>query len=127
MIALVYNVSSQKNKYFFWYLKNLLEFYSIRYEQVIILGYFNMETENKVMKDFLLKHTFYNMIKQNTCSKGNGGLCIDLLITNSKLSYLETNSFETALSDHMIYTILKTKIWKVWIKEIDISQFQTIW
>ena len=91
-------------------MKNLLEFYSIRYEQVIILGYFNMETENKVMKDFLLKHTFYNMIKQNTCSKGNGGLCIDLLITNSKLSYLETNSFETALSDHMIYTILKTKI-----------------
>ena len=52
------------------------------------------------------------MIKQNTCSKGNGDLCIDLLITNSKFSFLETNSFETALSDHMIYIILKTKFKK---------------
>ena len=52
------------------------------------------------------------MIKQDTCSKGDGGLCIDLLITNSKFSFLETNSFETGLSDHMIYTILKTKFEK---------------
>ena len=52
------------------------------------------------------------MMKQNTCSKGDEGLCIDLLITNSKFSFLETNSFETDLSDHSIYTILKTKFEK---------------
>ena len=45
--------SSQKNKYFIWYLTNLLEFYSTRYEEVIILGDFYTEAENKVMKDFL--------------------------------------------------------------------------
>ena len=50
------------------------------------------------------------MIKQNTCSKGDEGLCIDLLITNSKFLFLETNSFETGLSDQMIYTILNTKL-----------------
>ena len=42
------------------------------------------------------------MMKQNTCSKGDEGLCTDLLITNSKFSFLETNSFETGLSDHII-------------------------
>ena len=66
------------------------------------------------MKSFLQKHTFYNIMKQNTCFKGDGGSCIDLLITNSKFSFMKTNSFETGLSDHhhMIYTILKTKFEK---------------
>ena len=53
LIALIYNAPSQKNKYFFWYLTNLLEFYSNWYDKVIILGHFNIEAENKVMKDFL--------------------------------------------------------------------------
>ena len=54
------------------------------------------------------------MMKQNTCFKGDGGSRIDLLITNSKFSFLKTNSFETGLNDHhhMIYTILKTKFVK---------------
>ena len=52
------------------------------------------------------------MMKQNTCSKGDGGLSIDLLTTNVKFSFLETNSFKTGLSDHIIHTILKTKFKK---------------
>ena len=90
---------------------NLLEFYLIRYEEVIILVNFNIEAEIKAMKDFLQEHTFYNMMKQNTCFKVDGGLCIDLLSTNSKFFFMKANSFETGLSNHhiMIYTILKTK------------------
>ena len=49
---------------------------------IIILGSFNIEVENKAMKDFLQEHTFYNMMKQNTCFKGDGGSFIDLLIRN---------------------------------------------
>ena len=83
-------------------------------EKLIILGDFKIEVENKVMKSFLQEHTFYNIMKQNTCFKGDGGSCIDLLITNSKFSFMKANSFETGLSDHhhMIYTILKTKFEK---------------
>ena len=36
-------------KQIFWYLTNLLEFYSTWYEKVIILGHFNIDAENKVM------------------------------------------------------------------------------
>ena len=91
------------------------------YEKVIVLGDFNIEAENKAMKDFLQEHTFYNMMKQNTCFKGDRGSCIDLLITNSKFSFMKTNSFETGLSDHnhMIYTILKTKF--------DDSNYKPFW
>ena len=42
------------------------------------------------MKDFLQEHTFYNMMKQNACFKGDGGLSIDLLIINSKFSFMKT-------------------------------------
>ena len=40
------------------------------------------------------------MIKQNICFKGDGGSYIDLLIINSKFSFMKANSFETGLSDH---------------------------
>ena len=40
-------------------------------EKVISLGDFNIEAENKVMKSFLEEHRFYNMMKQNTCFKGD--------------------------------------------------------
>ena len=113
---------------------NLLEFYSTRYEKVIVLGDFNIEAENKAMKDFLQEHTFYNMMKQNTCFKGDAGSCIDLLITHSKFLFMKTNSFETGLSDHhhVIYTILETKFEKFEpkkliyrnFKQFDIEQFK---
>ena len=50
-------------------------------------------------------------MKHNTYFQGDGGSCIDLLITNSKFWFMKTNSFKIGLSDHhhMIYTILKTK------------------
>ena len=55
-----------------------------------------MEAENKAMKDFLQEDTFYNMMKQNTFFKGDGGLNIDLLIKTSKLLLIKTNYFENS-------------------------------
>ena len=49
------------------------------------------------------------MMKQRTCFKGDGGSCIDLLITKSKFSFMKTNTFETGLSDHIICYILFSK------------------
>ena len=84
---------------------NLLEFYSTRYEKVIMIGNFNILAENKVMKDFLQEHTLYNMMKQNTGFNGDGGLCIDLLFTNSKFllasnkeNYCLERSFELIIN-----------------------------
>ena len=126
LVASIYKAPSQENKYFLWYLTNLLEFYSTRYEKVIVLADFNIKAENKGMKDFLQEDTFYNMMKQNTCFKGDGGLRIDLLITNSKFSFMKTNSFESSLSDHhhIIYTILKTKFEKFEPKKLIYRNFK---
>ena len=66
------------------------------------------------MKSFLQQHTFYKMMKQNTCFKSDEGSSMDLLITNSKFSFMKANSFETCLIDHhhMIHTTLKSKFEK---------------
>ena len=126
LVASIYKAPSQENKYFLWYLTNLFEFCSTRYEKVILLGDFNIEAENKAMKDFLQERTFYNMMKPNTCFKGDGGSYIDLLITNSKFSFMKTNSFESSLSDHhhIIYTILKTKFEKFEPKKLIYRNFK---
>ena len=60
------------------------------------------------------------MMKQNTFLKGGGGLCIDLLIKNSKLSLMKIVSFENGLSDHphMKNTIIKTKFKKFGPKKL---------
>ena len=55
LIVLIYYAPSQKNKYFFWYLTTLLEFYFIRYEKVIIFDHFNIETESKNHEGFPLE------------------------------------------------------------------------
>ena len=59
------------------------------------------------------------MMKQNIRFRGDGGLCIDLLITNSKFSFMKTNSFEIGLRDHHHLYYSSNKIWKVWTEEID--------
>ena len=41
----------------------------------------------------------HNLIKGHTCFKGKGSL-IDLILTNRKFSFTNTQSFETGLSDH---------------------------
>ena len=129
LVASIYNATSRKNKYFLWYLANLLELYSTRYENVISLGDCNIEAENKVIKDFLYEHTFYNMMKQNTCFKR--WLRFVHTFTNSNFEiFLYEDKFLWNwfgwLSSYDIY-YSQNKIWKVWTEEIKISQFQTIW
>ena len=51
LVASIYKAPFKENKYFCWYLTNLLELYSNWYEDIVIPGDFNIEAENKVMKN----------------------------------------------------------------------------
>ena len=65
------------------------------------------------MLTFLNEHDLINLIKNNTCFKGEGSF-IDLVLTNQKYSFKKSTSFETSLSDHhhLIYSMLKTRFHK---------------
>ena len=85
------------------------DYFSVSYDNHVIIGDFNLEPSTGLLKHFMNNNAIYNLIKVNTCFKGKG-TCIDLILTNRKYSFENTNAFETGLSDHhhMIYTMLKS-------------------
>ena len=49
-----------------------------------------------------------NLIKENTCFKVQRS-CMDLLLTNKRFSFKNSNSYETGISDHQLLIHLKLK------------------
>ena len=104
----IYKPPSQSNQYFLDLLGDLLDFYSQDYDNKVILGDFNLEPSNPSIISFMNNQNLFNLVKSNTCFKGEGS-CIDLILTNRKYSFKNTCSFETGLSDHhhLIYFVIK--------------------
>ena len=115
----IYRPPQQNSGYFVEEISKLIDTYS-RYENVIVLGDFNLEPGDKALSSIIQDHDLYNMIKKPTCFKSSNGRCIDLIFTNRKHSFMHSKSFETGFSDHhhMIYTILKTTFTKLPPKKI---------
>ena len=108
LVISVYRPPSQKSEYFLNELDKMSDYFSVSYDNHVIMGDFNLEPSTVLLKHFMNKNAFYNLIKVSTSFKGKG-TCIDLILTNRKYSFKNTNTFGTGLSDHhhMIYTMLK--------------------
>ena len=80
------------------------------YENVIVLGDFDLEPGDIAFASLVQDHSLYNVSKHPTCFKSAKGRCIDLMFRNWRHSFMHSKSFETGFSDHhhMIYTIPKT-------------------
>ena len=65
------------------------------------------------MMNLLTEHDLINLIKSNTCFKGEGS-CIALILTNRNCSYKNSTSFETGLNVHhcLICSMVKTTFHK---------------
>ena len=106
----IYRPPSTNEELFIDNLNRIVDFYSSNYDNVLILGDFNMDTSNKLLIPFLESQQLYSLNKNPTCFKSVNGNCIDLLLTNKNRSFKHTNVFETGMSDHhlMIYTMFRT-------------------
>ena len=109
----IYWPPSQNSEFFLNSLTNIIDHFTKRFDNYIIIGDFNLEPSNATVKHFLGSNGLYTLIKGHTCFKGKGSL-IDLILINRKFSFKNTQSFETGLSDHhhMVYTMLKTTFQK---------------
>ena len=78
------------------------------------------------MMTFLNEHDLISLIQNNTCFKGEGSYT-DLILTNRKSSFKNSNSFEISLSDHhhLIYSMLKTTFHKEEPKTLIYCDYQT--
>ena len=87
-----------------------LDTYS-NYDKYLLAGDFNTEETNQVLEEFLFEHHVKNLVKEPTCFKSlDNPSCIDLLLTNSPLSFQNTTTVTTGLSDFhkMVVTVMKT-------------------
>ena len=106
-------------QYFLDYLSNIIDYNSNVYDNLIVIGGFNLEPIQVYLETFMKTHNYFNLIKNNTCFKRPGS-CIDLILTNRKHCFQGTSSFETGLSDHhhLIYSILKSTFEKEEPKQV---------
>ena len=87
----------------------MIDFFTNKYENYLIIGDLNIELSDHSLKAFLNSNNLYNLIKGNTCFKDKGS-CINLFLTNRKYTVKFSGSYETGISDHlhMICTMLKS-------------------
>ena len=81
-VIAIYTPPSRCKNYFITELTKMLDKCRGSYENTVILGDFNMQPTNQMLKTFLEDNTFVNLIKSNTCFKLKPGSCIDLILTN---------------------------------------------
>ena len=81
------------------------------YDKFLLAGDFNTEETSEFLEDFLFEHHAKNLVKDATCFKSiENPSCIDLFITNSPLSFQNTTTVTTGLSDYhrLVVTVMKT-------------------
>ena len=115
LVIAIYTPPSQCKNYFITELTKMLDKCRGSYENTVILGDFNMQPTNQILKTFLEDNSFVNLIKSNTCFKSKPGSCIDLILTNKPKSFQNSDVMETGVSDHhtLIFSFLKTNFTKM--------------
>ena len=108
----VYRPLSQNSEYFLNELDKMIDYFSVSYDNHVIIGEFTLEPSTGLLKNFMNSNALYNLnnlIKVDTYFKGKG-TCIDLILSNGKCSFKNTNIFENGLIDNqrMIYTLLNS-------------------
>ena len=111
LFVFIYRPPNQNLPYFIETLSNQIDFYSVKYDNVIVTGDFNELCTSTEISSFMTKHDLQSLLTTPTCFKSVNGRCIDLILTNRKDRFRITSSLETGLSDHhhLVYSMLKTK------------------
>ena len=89
LLIRLYNSSSVCEKEFLLHLNKAHNFFSTKYENITLIGDFNMQPENKNLKVFRDLNQLEHLILKPTCYKGKTASKIDLIITNHKTSFMK--------------------------------------
>ena len=69
MFICIYRPPVQNKQYFLENLSMIVDYYSIIFDNHIILGDFNMEPNSQILISFMQSLNLFNIIKSNTCFK----------------------------------------------------------
>ena len=107
-----YRPPTQCSKKYYSEISKVLDQFSLVYDNVLLTGDFNEETTQVNTKSFLESYDLSNLVKNPTCYKSlTNPSCIDLFLTNKKLSFKHTTTIDMGISDfhRMIVTSFKFK------------------
>ena len=116
-----YKPPSQNELSFINEIKLSLKFFSSSCENFLLLGDFNLSTENPNFKNLHNSFDLESLIKIPTCYKSlSSPTSIDLMLTNKKNFFMKSTTFETGMSDFhkLTTTILRKTISKGNAKKI---------
>ena len=84
-----------------------LDVLSSKYENIIIIGDFNLEPKESAMIDFCQAYNMENLINNFTCYKNpNKPTCIDLMLTNKPRFFNNSSVVETGPSNFLKMTLV---------------------
>ena len=94
----------------------------------MLVGDFNAEVGEVVLKHFMKLYDLKNLVKENTCFKSaENPSCVDLFLTNCSTSFQHTYVISSGISGHkMIITVLKTTFKKAKPKEIIYRSYKNL-
>ena len=126
----IYRPPDMSQNYFFNHLSRIIDFYSTKYERIIIMGDFNVEPTDPSMINLCDSYDLFNLVKEPTCFKGPPK-CYDLILTNCKHNFQNTQTLTTGFSDFhkMTVTVLKTEFIKpnpIQINYRDYKKFNSV-
>ena len=126
----IYRPPCTQKQYFIDNLSRVVDCYSTKYDNIIILGDFNMEPSDDHMVSLFNSFNLYNLVKECTCFKGPPK-CYDLILTNRKHNFQNTLAVTTGFSDFhkLTITVLKTEYVKgdpIYISYRDYKNYNSV-
>ena len=114
LILGTYKPPSQNEPTYVSEIQKLLTYYRSSYDNILLLGDFNMSFSNKNMKDLCDMFELNHLIKDPTCSKSPNPSCIDNFYTNKNAMFFNSSTAEKGISDYhsLICTMLSSTFCK---------------
>ena len=122
-----YHRPAQNDEYYFDKVTHALDLYAKDYPKFLLAGDFNAQDNERIFSSFLYQLNAKNLVKVKTCFKSvENPSCIDLLITNSPMSFQNTTAWNIGCSDFhkMTVTVMKTKFAKLKPKEVTYRDYK---
>ena len=100
LLCCTYNPNKNKIQFRLENLTKSLALNSSNYENLIILGDFNVSIDNSYMAGFCSTYDLRSLITEPTCYKNpENPTCINIILTNHPLNFQNSCAFEKGLSD----------------------------
>ena len=81
----LYKLQNQKTSDFIQNLNSILDLFLKNYDNVTLIGDFNLSSDDVPLESFLQACNLTSLIKETTCFQSNNPSCIDLILTKQKL------------------------------------------